>query len=91
MSSVIGKIASLDGEFYVKSSDGSLREVSQGDEIFEGEVVVGSNNNSSINSIIVTLDNGTDIITLGSDSQLFDASLYDTEFSTDDTVSSVIL
>ena len=89
MSSIIGKVSSLDGEFYVRDSDGSLREVSQGDEIYEGEVIVGSSNNSSINSIIVTLDNGTDIITLADESQLFDGSLFDEAFSENDTVSSV--
>ncbi|WP_455756579.1 hypothetical protein [Sulfurimonas sp.] len=89
MSEAIGKVSSLDGKFYAKATDGSLREISQGDEIYEGEVIVGNTNNSAIDSAIVTLDNATDIIVLGTQSQLFDASLYDQAFSEDDTVSSV--
>ncbi len=87
MSSVIGTVASIDGKFYAKAQDGSLREVSHGDAIYEGEVVLGDKNNGAIDSVIVTLDNGTDIVILGSEAQLFDASLFDVEFAENETVS----
>ncbi len=48
MSSVIGTIASVDGKFHVKDSQGNIREVSVGDEIHVGEVVFGDKNNSYI-------------------------------------------
>ncbi|MEA3331438.1 MAG: hypothetical protein U9Q29_07095 [Campylobacterota bacterium] len=86
MSKVIGTVASIDGEFYAKSVDGSLREISKGDEIYEGETVVGDKNNSQLESIIISMSDGTDIVVLGSESQLFDASLFSTEFSEDETV-----
>ena len=86
MAAVIGKIESLDGKFYAKGADGSLRVLSKGDEIFEGEVVIGDKSNSSIDSIIVSTVDGTDVVLLGSNEQLFDASLSSEPFSQDEVV-----
>ena len=88
MSAVIGKVVSLDGKFLAKASDESIREISHGDEIHEGEVITGNSTNSEIDSVIVTLDNGTDIVVQGDETQLFDASLFDEIFSENETVSS---
>lgn len=89
MSAVIGKVISLDGKFLAKASDESIREISHGDEIHEGEVITGNSTNSEIDSVIVTLDNGTDIVVQGNETQLFDASLFDEIFSENETVSNV--
>ena len=87
MASSIARITSIDGTFYAKAEDGNIREVSQGDTIYEGEVLLGDKNNGIVDSAIVTLDNGKDIILLGDNAQRFDASLFNAEFSTDETVS----
>ncbi|MCD6173724.1 MAG: Ig-like domain-containing protein, partial [Sulfurimonas sp.] len=87
MSEVIGKISSLDGKFYVKLSDGSFNEISHGDEIYEGDIVVGDKNNIAIDSIRIDLDNGSNVIVYGSETQLFDSSLYSEEFAENETVS----
>ena len=89
MSQIIGKIASVDGEFYAKAPDGSLRELSRGDQIFEGEIIIGADSNSPIDSIIIAMEDGSDVVVLGDESQLFDASLNSKEFSPDETVSEV--
>jgi hypothetical protein len=66
MSNVIGKIESIDGKFYAKAEDGSLREISKGDEIYEGEVVVGDSANKAIDSVIISMNDGYgDIVVLG--------------------------
>ncbi|MDF1874822.1 tandem-95 repeat protein [Sulfurimonas sp. SAG-AH-194-I05] len=89
MQESIGNVTSLDGDFYVKAADGTLRELSEGDVINVGDKIVGSDGAAVTDSIIVTLDNGTEIITLGSDVQLFDASLYEEFFAENETVSEV--
>ena len=88
MSVMIGKIAQVDGKFFAKAADGSLRELFDGDAIYEGETIVGDNSNASIDNIIVTMDDGSDIIVLGNEQQLFDVSVSQTEaFSEPETVS----
>jgi len=87
MSTVIAKVASVDGSFYIKSEDGSFKKLDRGDEIHEGSIVVGDKGNNALNSIIVSTVDGPDIVMLGNESQLFDASLSQREFSKDDTVS----
>ena len=64
MSEVIGKVASIDGEFYARNSDGIARLLNRGDEIYVNEVVVGSNSNTPINSVIITTIDNTDIVIL---------------------------
>ncbi|MBU1659684.1 hypothetical protein KKG72_11645, partial [bacterium] len=86
MSAIIGKIVSTDGEFYAKGIDGSLRRISNGDEIYEGETIVGAKGNSSTDSIIVSMNDGTDIVILGDETQLFDSSLTEKEFAENETV-----
>ena len=41
MASSIATVASVDGTFYARAEDGSIREVTQGDTIYEGEEVFG--------------------------------------------------
>ncbi|MBD3796110.1 MAG: hypothetical protein IE881_09365 [Epsilonproteobacteria bacterium] len=86
MSEVIGKVASLDGIFYIKAEDGSLRQLNKGSDIYLNDVIVGADDNSRIDSIIVSLDDGTDVVLLAQEEQLFDASLLNIQFSEDETV-----
>ncbi|DAB29322.1 MAG TPA: hypothetical protein CFH84_10090, partial [Sulfurimonas sp. UBA12504] len=86
MAAVIGKIASNDGVFYAKMADGSLRQLVRGDEVYEGEIVIGDKNNGAINSIIIAMLNGEDVVLLGSETQLFDTSLSNEAFSKEETV-----
>jgi len=87
MSSVVGTIASVDGKFYIQDSQGNIREASAGDEIHVGEVLLGDKNNNAIDSIAVTLENGNNLALFGDEKQLFDTSLFDTEFAENETVS----
>ncbi len=80
MSAVIATVASVDGQFYVKGPDGSFRKLSKGDEIHEGDIVLGDQNNSQLNSIITSVLDGTDIVLLGNESQFFDASMSEQAF-----------
>ncbi|MBU1433317.1 hypothetical protein KJ870_00005, partial [bacterium] len=86
MAAVIGKIASIDGVFYAKGADGSLRELSRNDEIYEGEIIVGDKSNSALKSVIVSMVSGEDIVLLGAETQLFDGSLAENEFTKEETV-----
>ena len=87
MSTTIGKITNIDGgKFYVKQEDGSLREVSEGYEIQEGELIVGADTNSAIDSVIVSLADGSDIIMLGEQEQLFDAMISEAGFAEPEVV-----
>ncbi|MDD2566441.1 MAG: Ig-like domain-containing protein, partial [Thiovulaceae bacterium] len=87
MAEVIGKIAHLDGKFYARVEDGSLRELSKGDTLYVGEIVIGDAGNEAIDSVIVSLNDGNDIVVLADQSQAFDQSLTQTEFTPDETVS----
>ncbi len=86
MAAMIGTIDSVEGKFYLKGKDGSLRELSVGDTIHEGDVIVGDKNNSSIDNIIVATIDGNDILVMGDKSQLFDLSLLQEEFSDSDSI-----
>ena len=87
MSSVIGKIVSTDGKFFVKSVDGSLREVTEGDSINMGETLVGDSSNTDIQHAVVHMnENYEDIVILGDQTQLFDASLFSEAFDKNQVV-----
>ena len=89
MASVVGKVVSVDGIFFAKAADGSLRELSRGDVIYQGETVIGDKSNGPVDSIIVSAQSGEDVIILGEESQLFDSSLVDVAFAEDETVSDI--
>ncbi|WP_297431034.1 cadherin-like domain-containing protein [Sulfurimonas sp.] len=86
MANQIAVVRDISGKFYAKEPDGSLRELSEGDKIYEGEIVVGANGNSDLDSLILTMNDGTDLVVLGNEKQLFDSSLSNVEFSSDETV-----
>ena len=87
MAEQIATVASIDGIYFVKNPDGTLHQLSKGDPIYEGQVVFGFDGNSPISSVILTMNDGSDIVILGNDRQLFDSSLSDSEFSVDETIS----
>ena len=86
MSGVIGKVVSIEGKFFAKDQNGNIRELSKGDNIFEGETVIGDVNNNDANNIIVNLEDGSDIQVFANESQVFDAFLSKTLFTEDETV-----
>ena len=85
MSTTIGNITSIEGKFYAESADGSVRELSVGDDIYEGEVVVGDKNNNAVDNVLVSLDDGSEISLIGDETQLFDLSLFSDDFAADET------
>ncbi|HIP20992.1 MAG TPA: hypothetical protein EYG70_07700, partial [Sulfurimonas sp.] len=88
MAADVAKVLSVDGTFYIKGSDGSLSELTKGSLVPQDAVVVGADGNSVTNSIIFALGDGTDLVLLGQNTQIFDNSLIDVAFSTDETVTS---
>ena len=87
MSALIGKISSIDGKFYAKSVDGSLREINSGSEIYVGESIVGDKANFPEQNVVVHMEKDFgDIIILGKQTQLFDASLASEGFDAAEVV-----
>ncbi|WP_324172704.1 Ig-like domain-containing protein [Sulfurimonas sp.] len=87
MSKIIGKIASINGVFYVKQANGDLNETLKGSNIYEGDIIVGDSSNKNIDSLIVSMADGyEDVIVMSNHSQLFDSSLVSQEYDKHDTV-----
>jgi hypothetical protein len=87
MSEAINKVTSFSGEYYIKESDGSLRVLSVGDVIHEGDVIIGKDGNPAESQITIDT-NGFNIVLSGNEAQKFDLSLLEDELSADETVSS---
>ena len=88
MSQVVATVSSVDGIFYIKDSDGSMIKLSVGDEIHEGDLIIGADGNSADKSMTLSMLDGADIVMNANEKQLFDASLLNEAFSVDETVSS---
>ena len=86
MATAIATVTNLIGRFYTQNIDGSIRELSNGDKIHEGESVIGDRGNSSAAQLTASMDDGSDIFVNARESQLFDASLSKEDFATDDVV-----
>ncbi|MFA7611013.1 MAG: cell shape-determining protein MreD, partial [Sulfurimonas sp.] len=86
MPSIIGKIISFEGTFNTKGVDGSIRQALLGDNIYEGEVLIGDKNNTPLNNIEISMADGSTIIIRGQEKQLFDVSLTAQEFSKEETI-----
>ncbi len=86
MATAIATVTNLIGRFYTQNIDGSIRELSNGDKIHEGESVVGDRGNSSAAQLTASMNDGSDIFVNARESQLFDASLSKEDFATDDVV-----
>ncbi len=88
MAKVIGTVKEvLDGKFYAKSQDGTVRELHAGDEIYMNEIVYGDSSNPKDSKIIIDLI-GDDkmLVVSGDNSQLFDVTLAQEDLSEDETV-----
>ncbi|PHQ64850.1 MAG: hypothetical protein COB99_07340, partial [Sulfurimonas sp.] len=73
--SVVGKIGDIDGKFYAVSVEGSQRELKSGDSIFDGERVVGDENNKPYDSAVIDFDNGENsMVVLGNSEELMDST-----------------
>lgn len=86
MPSVIGKIISFEGAFSIKGLDGSVRKALLGDNIYEGEVLIGDKNNTPLNNIEISISDASTIVIRGQEKQLFDASLATREFTKEETI-----
>jgi hypothetical protein len=89
MSGTIGTVSSIAGEFFIIRLNGSTAKLSKHDEIYEGDVVQGLKDTTELNRVVVSMSDGVDIVTLGNESQLFDSSLLQEEFSEDETVNDI--
>ncbi|TKI68876.1 hypothetical protein FCU45_07890, partial [Sulfurimonas crateris] len=86
MEAVIGKIAAIEGVFYIRGLDNSLRKALENEKVYEGEIIIGDANNTPAENVTVSIADGSEIVVLGKEKQLFDSSLLNREFSNEDTV-----
>lgn len=86
MSSVFGKIKSINGFFNIKSDDGSERKASIYDELYDKDIVIGSNENNAKDNLVVALKDGTELVVHGQEKQLLDRSLLAQELTEEETV-----
>ena len=89
MSAIIGTVTSIAGNFSIRRANGSMSELLKGDEIHAGDIVSGLTDGAELNSLVVGMTDGIDIVMLSDDSQLFDASLLQEEFSENETVTDI--
>ena len=88
MASYIGQIESVEGKFFAKAADGSVRELAVGDKILEGETVFGDKSNAWDMGLVLKMENGEELGFMGQDAQSFDASVtQELAFSPTETVS----
>ncbi len=86
MSSIIGKVKSVDGVFSLRDINGLENKLVQGDDVFVKQIIIGDKTNTSHNSIVVVMQNGTEVVVSGDEKQLFDDSLLEKEFSKEETL-----
>ncbi|QOP46048.1 Ig-like domain-containing protein [Sulfurimonas paralvinellae] len=89
MAQIIASVSSVNGVFYVKHPDGSQVQLHEGDKIYEGDIVIGEASNNPMNNIIISMQDGSEMIMLADEEQLFDASLTQEAFSADETVTDI--
>ncbi|MGE0738107.1 hypothetical protein, partial [Sulfurimonas sp.] len=86
MLSIVGKVKSVNGLFNVKSSDGSERKVTVGENVYEQEMIAGEQKNSPKDSLVLLLNDGSELVVLGNTKQLLDSSLLAEAFTKEETV-----
>ena len=89
MSAIIGTVSRVTGQFSVQRVNGTVSELAKNDEIYEGDTVRGSGNTSELNTLVVNMVDGVDVVMRGDESQLFDASLLQDEFAENETVTDI--
>nr|WP_321266134.1 cadherin-like domain-containing protein [uncultured Sulfurimonas sp.] len=67
--SIIGKVTEIDGKFYAVSVDGYQRELRSGDDVFDGEKILGDVNNRPYESAVINFNNGKNSIVVLGDSE----------------------
>ena len=85
MATQAGSIQSIQsGKFFAKDENGNVRELNQGDAIYENDTVYGDNSNASSAKVEILLA-GEDVIVLNQgQKQLIDSSLIETAFGTEE-------
>jgi hypothetical protein len=74
----VGYVNSINGKFYARSDDGSVRELKLGDPIYEDDFVYGDNLNTADSLITVSMDGYSELIEVASnDALLFSSTMYD--------------
>lgn len=91
MAKVFGHVREMEGDFFVRSPDATIRKLEVGDEVCEDDTLFGSQENSRYDTLCVSLDEGLpfDVLVVGDESQCFDASLSAHAFSEDETTVSI--
>ncbi len=71
MAQVIGVVKNLSGKFYVKDSQGNLKELKDGDIVYENETIVPDGNNYLSATVTITPTDGTKPLVLTSANEQF--------------------
>ncbi|MCD4757792.1 MAG: cadherin-like domain-containing protein [Arcobacteraceae bacterium] len=76
MADVIGKVEGLEGKFFVKDPQGNIRELQNGDEVYEGDTIVPDTNNPTTATVTIAPNNGTPPLKINSaQEQMLDKTL----------------
>jgi hypothetical protein len=87
MANVIATIGETNGKFYAKDTQGNIRELKSGDEIYSGETIVPDASNSSDAAIaILTTDGAQTIILNPTQEQLLDETLLNNGLNNEELV-----
>jgi len=82
----IGYVNAINGKFYARSDDGSVRELKLGDPVFQDDFVYGNNLNSANSIISISMDAQTDPVEISSnDGYLFGTNTDKIETELPDT------
>ncbi len=89
MARVIGYVKSLEeGQFFIKDANGQIHQLKAGDPIHQGELVYGAPANPKDAKIVIdlTLEGAGDIMLAGNSALLFDTSLLNGAFASEDAI-----
>ena len=86
MATIIGYVSEADGNFIARATDGTMRDLTTGMPIYEGESVVGDDTNTRASSLIVSMHGDFNILIEGNDEQLFDQMLLPQEMDDSETI-----
>lgn len=85
MATIAGKVQSLSGgKFFVKDEQGNIKELIQGDTIYENDTVYGDSGNKATAKIEILLADNDVIVLNQGQKQLIDASLIETAFGVEE-------
>ncbi|WP_418185695.1 Calx-beta domain-containing protein [Aliarcobacter vitoriensis] len=85
MATQAGKVQSIEnGKFLVKDHNGNIKELKEGDIVFENDTVYGDISNSNSSKIEILLDGNDVIVLMQGQKQLIDSSLIETAFGNEE-------